>query len=78
MPNDRDDRIRERAYAIWETQGRPDGQHEDHWSQAEAELPEDAADPLPPGATDIAGTAPDAPSAPARRKPTPGDRAPAE
>jgi hypothetical protein len=30
--------ISERAYAIWEQQGRPDGQALDHWLQAEAEL----------------------------------------
>jgi hypothetical protein len=32
------DAIRERAYEIWEREGRPDGQHEDHWRQALAEL----------------------------------------
>jgi Protein of unknown function (DUF2934) len=30
--------IRERAYAIWEEQGRPEGQHLDHWLRAEAEI----------------------------------------
>jgi hypothetical protein len=34
--------ISERAYAIWEQQGRPDGQALDHWLQAETEL-KDAA-----------------------------------
>ncbi|WP_244489913.1 DUF2934 domain-containing protein [Rhizobium sp. Leaf391] len=23
--------IRERAYSLWETEGSPDGKHEDHW-----------------------------------------------
>lgn len=32
------DAIRERAYEIWEREGRPDGQHENHWRQALAEL----------------------------------------
>jgi hypothetical protein len=27
----------ERAYALWEGEGRPDGRHLDHWCQAEAE-----------------------------------------
>ena len=27
--------IREKAYAIWETCGRPDGQADEHWRQAE-------------------------------------------
>ena len=30
--------IRERAYAIWEQEGRPDGRHLDHWLRAEAEI----------------------------------------
>ncbi|WP_245593626.1 DJ-1/PfpI family protein [Azospirillum halopraeferens] len=27
-------RVRERAYAIWEAEGRPHGHHEDHWARA--------------------------------------------
>ena len=30
--------VRTRAYRIWETRGRPDGEHESHWQQALAEL----------------------------------------
>ena len=30
--------IRERAYAIWEEEGRPEGRHLDHWLRAEAEI----------------------------------------
>jgi hypothetical protein len=30
--------ISERAYSIWEREGRPDGQALNHWLQAEAEL----------------------------------------
>ena len=30
--------ISERAYAIWEQEGRPDGKALDHWLQAEAEI----------------------------------------
>lgn len=33
-----DDAVRERAYEIWEREGRPDGLHENHWKQALAEL----------------------------------------
>jgi hypothetical protein len=36
--NESDDAIRLRAYALWERDGRPDGQHETHWKQALAEL----------------------------------------
>jgi hypothetical protein len=30
--------IRNRAYAIWEDKGRPDGEHLDHWRQAIKEV----------------------------------------
>lgn len=30
--------VRERAYSIWEEQGRPEGQHESHWDLALKEL----------------------------------------
>ncbi|MBB3313281.1 hypothetical protein FHT78_005073 [Rhizobium sp. BK196] len=32
------DKIRQRAQEIWEAEGRPEGQHERHWRQAEQEL----------------------------------------
>jgi DUF2934 family protein len=38
----REQRIRERAYAIWERAGRPHGRDRDHWRQAERELAADA------------------------------------
>ena len=31
-------RIRERAYEIWETAGRPEGKAVEHWLQAQAEI----------------------------------------
>jgi hypothetical protein len=34
----REQAIRERAYAIWEEEGRPDGRHLDHWRRAEDEI----------------------------------------
>lgn len=44
MDNDRNQNLRERAYRIWEDQGRPEGRHEDHWHEAErsfeGEVPE--------------------------------------
>lgn len=33
-----DTRIRDRAYELWEGEGRPDGRHEEHWHQARREL----------------------------------------
>ena len=57
MDNDRQHRIRDRARAIWEPEGRP----EDHWHQAVQEL--DAAEAALQGGTDSAlGTAGTAPS----------------
>lgn len=38
MPDEREQSIRERAYAIWEQQGCPSGHSVDHWLQAEAEI----------------------------------------
>jgi hypothetical protein len=35
---DLEHRIRERAYAIWEAEGRVAGYEHDHWSRAEREL----------------------------------------
>ena len=35
---DREQAIRERAYAIWEEEGRPEGSHLHHWLRAEAEI----------------------------------------
>ena len=38
MPaGDEKQRIRERAYELWEREGRPQGRHLDHWVQAERE-----------------------------------------
>ncbi|PJR15995.1 DUF2934 domain-containing protein [Sinorhizobium meliloti] len=36
--NEREELIRRRAYAIWEQEGRPDGQHQRHWEQAAREM----------------------------------------
>lgn len=38
MESDREARIRERAQAIWEEEGRPEGRDREHWERAAAEL----------------------------------------
>jgi N-acetylmuramoyl-L-alanine amidase CwlA len=38
MSDDRQHRIRQRAHAIWERHGRPDGADRDHWHQATQEI----------------------------------------
>ena len=53
MPNassDQEKRIRERAYELWERDGRPEGRSQLHWEQAERETGASEADPasLPP------------------------------
>jgi hypothetical protein len=35
---DRERLIKERAYSLWESEGKPDRRHEDHWAQAEREM----------------------------------------
>jgi len=38
MSEQREQAIRERAYALWEQDGRPEGRSLAHWSQAETEI----------------------------------------
>jgi hypothetical protein len=34
----KEDRIRQRANAIWEREGRPEDRHAEHWAQAQREI----------------------------------------
>ena len=38
MGDDREDRIKARAYEIWQREGSPEGHENDHWQEAEQEL----------------------------------------
>ena len=38
MTDDRENRIRQRAYELWQQDGAPDGKPDDHWYQAEREI----------------------------------------
>ena len=38
MNSELEQRLRERAYHIWEAEGRPNGRDRQHWHQAEHEL----------------------------------------
>ena len=40
MQGDRSKKVEERAHGIWESEGRPDGKHDEHWKRAEQELSE--------------------------------------
>ena len=41
---EQEQKVRARAYAIWEAEGRPQGKHEQHWQDAVRELAASAAD----------------------------------
>lgn len=45
--HDRETAVRRRAYAIWEQEGRPEGQAWDHWLRAKNEANGDDAGDLP-------------------------------
>jgi hypothetical protein len=38
-----EDRIRKRAYELWEAEGRPEGREVDHWLQAAQEVSEEVS-----------------------------------
>lgn len=40
----RQERIRARAYEIWEREGRPEGREDEHWRQAAAEVDAEDSD----------------------------------
>ena len=42
MNEDREKEIRERAYRIWQDEGRPKGKHKEHWERARKEIQEEA------------------------------------
>jgi DUF2934 family protein len=39
METDEEQAIRERAYFMWESEGRPEGRAMDHWQRASDEMP---------------------------------------
>lgn len=45
--DDREQEQRERAYRIWEEEGRPEGLHEDHWKRAGEQPDFDDLNPRP-------------------------------
>ncbi len=55
MDEARRQRLSERAHAVWEREGRPEGQSERHWATAEEELRAEEQDQA--GAPDAEGTA---------------------
>lgn len=45
--DDQDERIRQRAHAIWEEEGRPEGREYSHWLRARAAIRAEEADAAP-------------------------------
>ena len=45
MRSDREERIKQRAYELWQSEGHGHGRHEDHWHRAEREIAAEAAGP---------------------------------
>jgi DUF2934 family protein len=84
MPDE--DRIRRRAQAIWEREGRPEGRQQEHWAQARREIeaeekaspPRAAApdDSPTPAAPDHGGTTPAEAAAAAVAAPRKAERTP--
>jgi len=48
---ERESRIRERAYQLWEAAGRPEGHRPEYWEQAEAQI--DSEDSQAPGSKPV-------------------------
>jgi hypothetical protein len=72
-----DQRIRERAYQIWQDEGQPEGRAHDHWAKAHAELADVRQETAKPAGKRAAGASstkakpgkkPAAKAAPASRK----------
>ncbi len=66
-------KVRERAYAIWEREGRPDGRDREHWTMAEKEVTPMSlsAKPVKKAANGAAKAAPKTRAASAAAKVTP-------
>jgi Protein of unknown function (DUF2934) len=59
MDGDREERLRERAYAIWEREGQPEGGAERHWAEAEEELRAEEQGTTDPSATPESASGPE-------------------
>jgi len=51
-PN-QEDRIKQRAYEIWETEGRPHGRDREHWDRAVREMQADETGVVAPPVADM-------------------------
>lgn len=74
---DRQERIRQRAHEIWESEGRPEGREADHWSRAEQELRNRMGDDRLSGDGTDQPELSQTPEKPKRSRKAAGDTAPA-
>lgn len=64
MADDRNARVREHAYRLWQQEGEPHGRDRDHWEQAERDIghdgpsAEEAPAPAPSSQAEVAASAP--------------------
>jgi hypothetical protein len=58
-----DERIRRRAYEIWEESGRPEGMESQHWEQAAREIAASSVEQPSNGASDDTAATPQRPQA---------------
>jgi Protein of unknown function (DUF2934) len=68
--SDKNQQIRERAYHLWEEQGRPDGMEIEHWNEARRELCDHAAGDSPGKAEATQTGEQDQPATPPSKKPS--------
>lgn len=68
---DREERIRQRAYRLWEQAGRPEGAAQDHWERAAQDLDREDAEIRRAGA---AGEKPGVKTGPTSSEKPPSDR----
>jgi hypothetical protein len=57
MDGEWEDKVRARAYAIWQREGQPESGGERHWAQAEEELRAEAQGQGEAPAAEVTGTA---------------------
>jgi hypothetical protein len=47
MSDQHRNRVEQRAYELWEREGRPEGRHDHHWAEAERQIAAEHAQPAP-------------------------------
>lgn len=61
MIADREQRVRQRAHDIWQTEGCPEGRAKEHWARAEQEIADETVETTKPAAPPVVEMKPAAP-----------------